>query len=75
MPGLGGPTWPAAHFPALRAVDAARRAEQKAGGEKAATLSLADLTILGHALHTGLPVLTGDRHWATLKPHGLRTCR
>ena len=65
------PVAAAAHFPALRTVDAARRAEQKVNGEKAATLSLADLTVLAHALTTDLPVLTGDRHWATLAPHGL----
>ena len=59
------------HFPTLRTIDAARRAQQKANGEKAATLSLADLAVLAHALATDLPVLTGDRHWATLAPHGL----
>ncbi len=62
----------ARHFPALRAIDAARRAEQRAAGDRPVqTLSLADLCVIGHALATGLPVLTGDRHWATLRPHGL----
>ena len=65
------PVAAAAHFPALRTIDAARRAQQKAHGEKAATLSLADLAVLAHALTTKRPVLTGDRHWATLSPHGL----
>ena len=65
------PVAAAAHFPALRTIDAARRAEQKAGGQKAAALSLADLAVLAHAMTTDLPVLTGDRHWATLAPHGL----
>lgn len=65
------PVAAAAHFPTLRAIDAARRAEQKTGGERAATLSLADLAVLAHAITTDLPVLTGDRHWTTLKPHGL----
>lgn len=60
----------AAHFPALRTIDAARPAQQEVHGEKA-TLSLADLAVLAHALTTDLPVLTGDRHWATLAPHGL----
>ena len=68
---VGLPVAAAAHFPALRTIDAARRAEQKADGEKAAALSLADLAVLAHALTTDLPVLTGDRHWATLAPHGL----
>ena len=35
------------------------------------TLSLGGLCVLAHALHTQLPVLTGDRHWATLARHGL----
>lgn len=65
------PVAAAHHFPGLRAIDAARRAEQKASGEKAASLSLADLAVLAHALDTELPVLTGDRHWGTLEPHGL----
>lgn len=65
------PVAAAAHFPALRVIDAARRAQQKADGEKAATLSLADLAVLAHATVLDLPVLTGDRHWATLSPHGL----
>ena len=65
------PVAAAAHFPALRTIDAARRAEQEAHDEKAAALSLADLAVLDHAMTTDLPVLTGDRHWAALTPHGL----
>lgn len=66
------PVAAARHFPDLRAIDAARRAEQRTAGERPVqNLSLADLCVLGHALATGLPVLTGDRHWATLRPHGL----
>lgn len=65
------PVAAAAHFPALRAIDAARRAQQKNDGEKAATLSLADLAVLAHATTLGLAVLTGDRHWTTLSAHGL----
>ena len=66
------PVAAAHHFPALRAVDAARRAQQRENGERPVrTLSLGDLCVLGHALHTQLPVLTGDRHWATLALHGL----
>jgi len=59
------------HFPRLRRIDAARRAEQKDRGERAPALSLADLCVLGYAAALDLPVLTGDRHWATLAPHGL----
>lgn len=58
-------------FPALRAMDAARRAEQKSNSEKAASLSLADLCVLGYAWSIDAPVLTGDRHWSTLAVHGL----
>lgn len=65
------PLGAAHHFPRLRRIDAARRAEQKTRGEKGATLSLADLCVLGYAATQELPVLTGDRHWATLAPHGL----
>lgn len=61
----------AQHFPGLRLVDAARRAEQKINGERAAALSLADLCVLGYARAIGRPVLTGDRHWSTLARHGL----
>jgi len=62
----------AAHqFPRLRHIDAARRTEQKTLGERGAALSLADLCVLGYAAAQDLPVLTGDRHWSTLAPHGL----
>lgn len=52
-------------------MDAARRDEQKNNGEKAASLLLADLCVLGHAWSIDAPVLTGDRHWSTLAAHGL----
>lgn len=65
------PLTAANHFPRLRRIDAARCAEQKARGEKGAALSLADLCVLGYAAAQELPVLTGDRHWTTLAPHGL----
>ncbi len=65
------PVAAAAHLPVLRTIDAARRTEQKTNGERGAALSLADLAVLGHATHADLPVLTGDRHWTTLGPHGL----
>lgn len=59
-------------FPALRALDARRREEQRAAGDKPVqTLSLGDLCCLGYAIHARLPVLTGDRHWASLPPLGL----
>lgn len=61
------------HLPQLRRIDAARRAEQKTRGERAAALSLADLCVLGYARSFDLPVLTGDRHWTTLASHGLGT--
>lgn len=67
------PVAAAHHFPALRTLDAARREQQREPGERPLqALSLADLCVLGHALHTQLPVLTGDRRWATLAPHGLQ---
>jgi len=59
------------HFPRLRRIDAARRAEQKVKAERGAALSLADLCVLGYAETHELPVLTGDRHWTTLARHGL----
>jgi PIN domain nuclease of toxin-antitoxin system len=59
-------------FPTLKALDEAHRSAQRAAGDKPARpLSLADLCVLGYALHTGLPVLTGDRHWTTLAEHSL----
>lgn len=66
------PVAAARHFPALRALDARRREEQRAAGDKPVqTLSLGDLCCLGYAIHARLPVLTGDRHWASLPPLGL----
>ena len=61
----------AALFPVLRQIDAARRAEQKRNGERAASLSMVDLCVLGGAAVAGRAVLTADRHWSTLAPHGL----
>jgi len=65
------PAAAARHFPALRAIDRAARTSAKAAGAKAGNLSLADVSVLGYARETGLPVLTGDRHWTNLRDHGL----
>jgi PIN domain nuclease of toxin-antitoxin system len=62
----------ARHFPELKRIDARSRVAQIAAGATVAkSLSLADLTCLAYAAETGLAVLTGDRHWSTLAPHGL----
>ena len=61
-------------FPDLKRVDALSRAAQtkaKVASDQIKTLALADMTCLGYALHRGLPVLTGDRHWTTLGEFGL----
>lgn len=66
------PVAAARQFPTLRALDAVRREQQRSRGERPLqTLSLGDLCCLGYAVVAGLPVLTGDRHWATLPPLGL----
>jgi len=63
------------HFAHLKTVDQASRDAQRAAGvSDVKTLSLGDLVCLGAAQARRLPVLTGDRHWTTLGPHGLR-CR
>ena len=62
------------HFSDLKDVDAKRVLQQQnAGlvGQQVKKLSLGDLTCLSQGLVLGLPVLTGDKHWATLVPHGL----
>jgi ribonuclease VapC len=62
------------HFPDLKGIDAASRSAQHAASTSAGSvksLSLADMTCLGYALHRSLPVLTGDRHWLSLAAHGL----
>lgn len=61
-------------FPDLKTIDSASRAAQTAVGlspDKIKSLSLADMTCLGYALHRGLPVLTGDQHWLSLAAYGL----
>ncbi len=59
--------------PTLKAIDAASRAAQSAAGNtQIKALSLADITCLAFAMVAGgVPVLTGDKHWTTLGPHGL----
>lgn len=61
-------------FPDLKTIDAASRAAQQATGVTVIkSLSLADITCLAFAMCAGnAPVLTGDKHWTTLGPHGLR---
>lgn len=55
------------HFPELRRMDGVVRA--RSGARQA--LSLADMTCLAYARQHELPVLTGDRHWLSLIPHGV----
>jgi len=63
----------ARHFPTLKDLDTLRREQQRTTGVRPVqTLSLGDLCCLGYAAAAGLPVLTGDRHWATLQPLGLQ---
>lgn len=59
------------HIPALVAMDRAADQRAQREGTRRAQLSLGDLCVLGYAIHAGLPTLGGDRHWATLRPHGL----
>ena len=64
----------ARHFNELKRIDALRVVEQQDGGvphTDCKKLSLGDMVCLGQAISLGLPVLTGDRHWETLIPHGL----
>ena len=64
----------ARHFNELKRIDALRVAEQQKGGvanSDCKKLSLGDMVCLGQAISLGLPVLTGDKHWETLIPHGL----
>lgn len=64
----------AIHFADLKTVDAAARQAQRAAGARdrdVKTLSMGDICCLAHAWQAGLPVLTGDRHWTTLRGHGL----
>lgn len=65
------PAAAAEHIPTLVAIDRAADEHAQRDGHRRAQLSLGDLCVLGHALHTGLPVLTGDRHWVRLRAHGL----
>lgn len=60
------------HFADLKKIDAAsRRAQQSDGVNPVKSLSLADMTCLAYGFESGLPVLTGDAHWSTLRVHGL----
>ncbi len=61
------------HFPHLKDLDrASREAQRQAGVQEPKSLSLADMVCLAVAQARRLPVLTGDRHWTALAPHGLR---
>ena len=63
----------ARNFNALKKIDLASRRGQSSAGvkaEKLRSLSLADIVCLSHGLVTGLPILTGDKHWCTLSKFG-----
>ena len=57
-------------FSMLKRVDHKTRTAQ-VGQSVLRSLSLADMVCLAHGLVNDLPVLTGDRHWTTLRSHGL----
>jgi PIN domain nuclease of toxin-antitoxin system len=57
-------------FAKLKLIDSKSRRDQS-GDPAIHSLSLADMVCLAHALVHGLPVITGDRHWTTLRSHGL----
>lgn len=63
----------ARYFYDLKKVDEVSRKAQLAAGvtlSKIKSLSLADMACLSHGLDTKLPILTGDKHWCTLRQHG-----
>ena len=67
--GLSG----ARNFSLLKEIDSASRKGQSSAGvkaEKIKSLSLADIVCLSYGLETGLPILTGDKHWCTLNRYG-----
>ncbi|MCP2258075.1 PIN domain nuclease, a component of toxin-antitoxin system (PIN domain) [Streptoalloteichus tenebrarius] len=59
----------ALRFPELRRLDA--KARRAAGVGAAGGLSLGDVCCLARAWSTGLPVLTGDKHWLAVAAAGL----
>ncbi len=63
----------ARYFSTLKNIDElSRDAQLVAGVAKSAikSLSLADLACLSYGLDAKLPILTGDKHWCTLRRHG-----
>lgn len=63
----------ARYFPELKRIDAVSHNAQLAAGvtlSKIKSLSLADLACLSYGLDAKLPILTGDKHWCTLRQHG-----
>lgn len=63
----------ARNFNSLRTKDGLMAEEQRAAGlsgNDVKKLSLGDLICLGHAMHVGLPVLTGDKHWSSIVKYG-----
>lgn len=61
------------HFADLKKIDAdSRQAQRAAGVTQVKSLSLADMTCLAYGLESALPVLTGDKHWCTLRSLGLQ---
>ena len=64
----------ARHFNNLKTIDTASRKAQRAARVptgRIKSLSLADIVCLAFAIEARLPVLTGDKHWCTLRPYGL----
>jgi PIN domain nuclease of toxin-antitoxin system len=57
-------------FAKLKLIDSKSRRDQS-GDPAIHSLSLVDMVCLAHALVNDLPVITGDRHWTTLRSHGL----
>lgn len=63
----------ARYFSELKRMDSLSRSTQLNAGvisSKVKSLSLADMACLSHGLDTKLPILTGDKHWCSLRQHG-----
>ena len=57
-------------FAKLKLIDSKSR-QLQSGQPAIRSLALADMVCLAHGLVNELPVITGDRHWTTLRSHGL----
>jgi len=65
----------ARNFNELKRIDLVSRQAQSATGIKTEVikrLSLADIACLAYGLESGLPILTGDKHWCTLDKFGFK---